>query len=81
MTEPIKLEDGKLFRPKPHHTVECHVHGVKTTYGALDPIQRLALSEGLDTDEFSECLLKPFGSVDDLRNGGFSSDGLKWRRK
>ncbi|MDR5726271.1 MAG: hypothetical protein RB191_02260 [Terriglobia bacterium] len=58
-TETLILEDGGTFTPSDHSVVECEVHNVKTTYGALDPMQRLALSEGLDTKEGMPCLLAP----------------------
>lgn len=37
--------------------VVCKAHGVKTTWGALDPIQRLAVEEGIDTVPELPCLL------------------------
>lgn len=58
-TDTLTLEDGRALSPKDSSVVECEVHHVKTTYGALTPIQRLALSEGLDTKEDMPCLLAP----------------------
>lgn len=55
----IKMEDGTRYAPKDGDEVKCREHGTVTTWGALDPIQQLALSEGLDTSPDSECLLKP----------------------
>lgn len=56
----VKLEGvKKRYSPKDTDKVECHVHGVTTTWGALDPIQRLAVEEGLDTAEGLPCLLAP----------------------
>jgi hypothetical protein len=46
----VKLVDrNKPYHPKDADEVKCEVHGVVTTWGALDGIQRLALEEGLDT--------------------------------
>ena len=55
----IKMEDGSRYAPKDSDPVECHEHGTRTTWGALDAIQQLALSEGLDTTPDLPCLLKP----------------------
>ena len=55
--ERIRLENGKLYTPKPSDEVKCLVHNVITTYGKLDPYQLLAFHAGLDTDESSRCLL------------------------
>jgi hypothetical protein len=56
----VKLEGCKKpYHPKDSDPVECHVHGVKTTWGALDAIQRLAVEEGLDTSDDLPCLLAP----------------------
>jgi hypothetical protein len=54
-----RLENGKRHAPKNTDEVKCLEHGITTTWGALDPIQQLALEEGLDTLPKSECLLKP----------------------
>lgn len=55
----LKLENGKRYTPKDSDKVECHEHGFVTTWGALDPFQQLAVSEGLDTVPESRCLLRP----------------------
>lgn len=47
------------YRPKDADEVKCIYHGVVTTWGALGPIQRLALEEGLDTADDLPCLLDP----------------------
>jgi hypothetical protein len=52
----IKLENGRSIIPKDHHTVKCEDHNFKTTWGALDPIQRLAVEEGLDVSG-NKCIL------------------------
>ena len=53
----LRGENGKTIRPKESSEVRCLVHGVVTTWGALDAIQRLALEEGLDSAPELECLL------------------------
>lgn len=56
----VRLEGQKKpYHPKDTDEVKCLVHGVVTTWGALDPIQRLALEEGLDTSEDLPCIMKP----------------------
>jgi hypothetical protein len=55
----IKMENGKRHAPKDSDEVKCEVHGVVTTWGALDGIQQLAVAEGIDTVADSECLLLP----------------------
>jgi hypothetical protein len=57
----VKLANGKRYRPKDTDEVRCHEHGVVTTWGALSPIQKLCLEEGLDTKE--RCLLAPEDST------------------
>lgn len=58
----VKLEGvRKLYHPKPDDEVKCDVHGTITTWGALDPIQQLAVESGLDTVADSPCLLAPRG--------------------
>lgn len=52
----ITLEGGKRYRPKNSDKVECLDHGTVTTYGELDPIQRIAFHAGLDATD--TCLLK-----------------------
>lgn len=63
MTQPlapkIKMQDGTRYTPKDGDEVKCDAHNLVTTWGALDGIQQLALSEGLDTSPECECLLAP----------------------
>lgn len=60
MTEQyLKCEGGSRFRPKPHHPVKCLIHGVETTWGKLDEIQKLCVREGIDTVPELRCLLLP----------------------
>ena len=60
MCDFLVLEGGKRYVPKEDSDeVRCDLHGTVTTYGALDPIQRLALSEGLDSTADMTCLLAP----------------------
>jgi hypothetical protein len=55
----IKLQGvKKRYEPKDSDEVKCEVHGVVTTWGALDEIQRIALESGLDTVAGLPCLLK-----------------------
>lgn len=57
---PVKLEGYKKpYHPKEADEVKCEIHGVVTTWGALDPIQRLACEESLDTTPDLPCLLLP----------------------
>lgn len=53
----IKLENGKRYTPKDTDEIKCLDHGTVTTWGALNAIQQLAFSEGLDTEE--RCLYAP----------------------
>ena len=56
----VKLEGRKKpYSPKESDKVECTNHGVVTTWGALDPIQQLAVESGLDTTPDRPCLLLP----------------------
>jgi hypothetical protein len=58
--ETVKLEGrSKRYAPKDADVVECHVHGIETTWGALDAIQRLAVADGIDTCEGCPCILTP----------------------
>lgn len=50
------------YHPKDSDEVRCETHGVVTTWGALDPIQRLAVEEGLDTAVDHDCILAPSGT-------------------
>ena len=54
----VRLEgQRKRYTPKDTDEVRCDVHGVVTTWGALDGIQRLAVTEGIDTVPELQCLL------------------------
>lgn len=56
----VKLEGHKKpYHPKDTDEVKCEVHGVITTWGALDSIQRLACEDNLDTTPDLPCLLLP----------------------
>jgi hypothetical protein len=56
----VKLEGRKRpYHPKDSDEVRCELHGVVTTWGALDPIQQLAVEEGLDVTDDLPCLLSP----------------------
>jgi len=52
-----EMEDGTELEPKDTDDVVCKTHGVKTTWGVLDPIQRLAVENGIDTVLELPCLL------------------------
>jgi hypothetical protein len=55
----INLDHG--YDPKDQyedeHDVVCETHGVKTTWGKLDPYQRFAFLGGLDTASDLPCML------------------------
>jgi hypothetical protein len=55
----LKLEGAsRPYTPKDTDEVKCIVHhGVTTTWGALDAIQRLAVKEGIDTVSEHRCIL------------------------
>lgn len=54
----VRLEGrDEPYEPKDSDEVRCAVHGVVTTWGKLDAIQRLAVEEGIDTVPELECLL------------------------
>jgi len=55
----MRIKFDARNQPKPTDRVFCHIHGITTTWGELDAVQRLALSEGLDTTSNFPCLLKP----------------------
>jgi hypothetical protein len=55
----IKMEDGTRYTPKDGDEVICETHGTVTTWGALNPIQQLAVSESLCTNADLDCLLSP----------------------
>lgn len=48
----------KRYEPKDTDEVRCDIHGLVTTWGALDSIQRLAVEEGLDTMDDLPCILR-----------------------
>lgn len=51
----IRFADGTKYTPKDTDEVRCEEHGVITTWGKLDSIQKLAISEGLDAVD--RCIL------------------------
>ena len=53
----IKMEDGTRYTPKDIDEVKCDAHHFVTTWGALDAIQQLAISEGLDTSDDLPCIM------------------------
>jgi hypothetical protein len=54
----VKLEGTcEPYTPKDTDEVKCEIHGVVTTWGALNPIQQLAVEEGLDTLDNLPCIL------------------------
>jgi hypothetical protein len=54
----VKLEGRReSYTPKDTDEIRCEVHSVVTTWGNLDPIQRLAVEKGLDTSDGLPCLL------------------------
>lgn len=55
----MKDENGKTIKVTNSSKVECEIHGVVTTWGALDPIQQLAVESRLDTQAENRCLLLP----------------------
>ena len=56
----VKLEGQCIpYIPKDSDEVVCHSHGIVTTWGALSPIQQLALEEGIDTTDDLPCMLAP----------------------
>lgn len=61
MSGKVRLENGKLYSPKDSDPVDCPVHDFHTTWGALDPIQQLAIAEGLDTTKNMPCIMAPRG--------------------
>jgi hypothetical protein len=55
----LKAEDGSTIKVYDSTKVDCDVHDVHTTWGALDPIQQLAVENGLDTLSDLPCLMSP----------------------
>lgn len=58
MSVKLKGRRGR-YDPKDGDEVRCDTHGVSTTWGQLDPIQRLAVEEGIDVTDDLPCLLLP----------------------
>ena len=54
----LKAEDGSIIKIYESSSVDCEVHGIHTTWGALDPIQQLAIESGLDTMPEMPCILE-----------------------
>lgn len=69
----VKLEGGKVYSPKDSDPVECEVHGVKTTWGGLNPIQQLAVEANLDSTPDLRCLLLPRETETETGGRGLSS--------
>lgn len=55
----IKMADGTRYTPKDTDEVKCDAHHFVTTWGALDAIQKMAISEGLDTSDELPCIMTP----------------------
>lgn len=55
----LKMADGTRYKPKDTDEVKCDAHRFVTTWGALDAIQQLAISEGLDTSDDLPCIMAP----------------------
>lgn len=56
----VKLRGLKRrYNPKDSDEVRCDEHGVVTTWGDLDALQRLAVEEGIDTFGDQTCILAP----------------------
>lgn len=54
----VKLEGRKKrYDPKDTDEMRCEMHGIVTTWGALNAIQKLAVEEGIDTRPELPCLL------------------------
>ena len=53
----VTLEGGKRYTPKPADPVHCEIHDVTVRWDKLDPIQQLAVEEGLDTVDTLPCIL------------------------
>jgi len=61
LSEKIRVEGGKMYAPKDSDTVDCELHNFHTTWGKLGPIERLVLTEGLDSTN-GRCLLDSGGN-------------------
>jgi hypothetical protein len=59
MKKKFKAEDGSSISVDDSTPVDCPVHNIHTTWGALDPIQQLAVESGLDTTTDLPCILEP----------------------
>lgn len=55
----LTMADGSLLTVRDDMEVRCYAHGIVTTWGALDPIQQLAVEEGIDASDDLPCLLEP----------------------
>lgn len=62
----IKLENGKTLKLKADTEITCETHGIKVTYGSLDPIQKMAFEEGLDTTADIPCLLVATSTAEEI---------------
>jgi hypothetical protein len=60
----LKLENGKHYTPKASDPVVCEDHNVTVRWGDLSPIQKLAVSEGIDVVG-GRCILLPECSAPD----------------
>lgn len=56
----LTLEDGSPLAVHDDMEIRCDVHDIRTTWGALDGVQQLAVQEGLDTVADLPCLLAPY---------------------
>lgn len=52
----LKLANGKSYTPKGDDPVHCEQHNVTVRWKDLDPIQQLAVREGIDVEE-GACIL------------------------
>jgi len=55
----LRGEGGKLIPVTDETEIKCDTHGLVTTWGDLDDIQRLAVEEGIDVLDDMPCLLHP----------------------
>lgn len=72
--ELLRMEGGSLFEPNDSTEVRCNEHGIVTTWGSLDPIQQLAVMEGLDVLAGELCLLAPERRTREANGGDIVSD-------
>jgi hypothetical protein len=52
----LKMADGSRYSPKDSDEIRCEAHNFVTTWGALSPIQQLAVQEGIDTTNDLPCI-------------------------